>query len=145
MNGERKLAMFMDFENIARGVKEAQYKQFELKLVLEQGGVAGEPPQVLRRRRRLAQGLARQELAVDQFQGVLGFGGQGMSIQVADAPVNAPCFSLAHRILCVLHRGLCLRCHAVRDLPLVTAFLRRPGTIPDQQLTQRSRCSKHTH
>src|SRR5438552_2452529 len=34
MNGERKLAMFMDFENIARGVKEAQYKQFELKLVL---------------------------------------------------------------------------------------------------------------
>src|SRR5205814_8601236 len=27
--------MFMDFENIARGVKEAQYKQFELKLVLE--------------------------------------------------------------------------------------------------------------
>ena len=35
MNGERKLAMFMDFENIARGVKEAQYKQFELKLVLE--------------------------------------------------------------------------------------------------------------
>src|SRR2546422_932295 len=35
MNGERKLAMFTDFENIARGVKEAQYKQFELKLVLE--------------------------------------------------------------------------------------------------------------
>src|SRR6266481_4370143 len=35
MNGERKLAMFIDFENIARGVKEAQYKQFELKLVLE--------------------------------------------------------------------------------------------------------------
>jgi uncharacterized protein (TIGR00288 family) len=35
VNGERKLAMFMDFENIARGVKEAQYKQFELKLVLE--------------------------------------------------------------------------------------------------------------
>jgi len=35
LNGERKLAMFMDFENIARGVKEAQYKQFELKLVLE--------------------------------------------------------------------------------------------------------------
>ena len=27
--------MFIDFENIARGVKEAQYKQFELKLVLE--------------------------------------------------------------------------------------------------------------
>ena len=29
----RKLAMFMDFENIVRGVKEAQYKQFEIKLV----------------------------------------------------------------------------------------------------------------
>src|SRR5258707_12934262 len=35
MNGERKLALFIDFENIARGVKEAQYKAFELKLVLE--------------------------------------------------------------------------------------------------------------
>jgi uncharacterized protein (TIGR00288 family) len=35
MNGERKLALFIDFENIARGVKEAQYKQFEIKLVLE--------------------------------------------------------------------------------------------------------------
>jgi uncharacterized protein (TIGR00288 family) len=35
MNGERKLALFIDFENIARGVKEAQYKQFEVKLVLE--------------------------------------------------------------------------------------------------------------
>ena len=35
MNGERKLALFMDFENIARGVKEAQYKAFEIKLVLE--------------------------------------------------------------------------------------------------------------
>src|ERR671930_2582094 len=35
MNGERKLAMFMDFENAACDVKEAQYKQFELKLVLE--------------------------------------------------------------------------------------------------------------
>src|SRR5207249_10041885 len=35
MNGERKLAMFIDFENIARGVKEAQYKAFEIKLVLE--------------------------------------------------------------------------------------------------------------
>src|SRR5207237_10172723 len=35
MDGERKLAMFIDFENIARGVKEAQYKQFEVKLVLE--------------------------------------------------------------------------------------------------------------
>src|SRR5437879_11953157 len=27
--------MFMDFETIVRGVKEAQYKQFEIKLVLE--------------------------------------------------------------------------------------------------------------
>ena len=27
--------MFIDFENIVRGVKEAQYKQFEIKLVLE--------------------------------------------------------------------------------------------------------------
>ena len=35
MNGERKLALFTDFENIARGVKEAQYKRFEIKLVLE--------------------------------------------------------------------------------------------------------------
>src|SRR5262245_13655948 len=35
VNGERKLALFIDFENIARGVKEAQYKQFEIKLVLE--------------------------------------------------------------------------------------------------------------
>jgi uncharacterized protein (TIGR00288 family) len=35
MNGERKLALFMDFENIARGVKEAQHKSFEVKLVLE--------------------------------------------------------------------------------------------------------------
>src|SRR5438093_1172246 len=35
MNEERKLALFIDFENIARGVKEAQYKAFEIKLVLE--------------------------------------------------------------------------------------------------------------
>ena len=34
MNGERKLALFIDFENIARGVKEAQYKAFEIKLVM---------------------------------------------------------------------------------------------------------------
>ncbi|MBI2153791.1 MAG: NYN domain-containing protein [Candidatus Rokubacteria bacterium] len=34
-NEERKLALFIDFENIARGVKEAQYKGFEIKLVLE--------------------------------------------------------------------------------------------------------------
>jgi uncharacterized protein (TIGR00288 family) len=35
MSDDRKLAMFIDFENIVRGVKEAQYKQFEIKLVLE--------------------------------------------------------------------------------------------------------------
>src|SRR5262245_54254676 len=35
MNGERKLALFIHFENIARGVKEAQYKQFEVELVLK--------------------------------------------------------------------------------------------------------------
>ena len=35
MSDDRKLAMFIDFENIVRGVKEAQYKAFEIKLVLE--------------------------------------------------------------------------------------------------------------
>src|SRR5213083_3687856 len=35
MSDDRKLAMFMDFENIVRGVKEAQYKGFEIKLILE--------------------------------------------------------------------------------------------------------------
>src|SRR3970282_1030734 len=35
MSDDRKLAMSLDFENIVRGVKEAQYKQFEIKLVLE--------------------------------------------------------------------------------------------------------------
>ena len=35
MSDDRKLAMFIDFENIALGVKEAQYKQFDIKLVLE--------------------------------------------------------------------------------------------------------------
>lgn len=35
MNEDRKLALFIDFENIARGVKEAQYKGFEIKLILE--------------------------------------------------------------------------------------------------------------
>jgi uncharacterized protein (TIGR00288 family) len=35
MNEDRKLALFLDFENIARGVKEAQYKGFEIKLILE--------------------------------------------------------------------------------------------------------------
>ena len=34
MNGERKLAMFID-SRTSPAVKEAQYKQFELKLVLE--------------------------------------------------------------------------------------------------------------
>ena len=32
---ERKLALFIDFENIARGIKDAQYKGFEIKLILE--------------------------------------------------------------------------------------------------------------
>ncbi len=35
MNEERKLALFIDFENIARGIKDAQYKGFEIRLVLE--------------------------------------------------------------------------------------------------------------
>ncbi|MEE8153086.1 MAG: NYN domain-containing protein [candidate division NC10 bacterium] len=35
MNDERKLAFFMDFENIALGVREAKYKSFEISLVLE--------------------------------------------------------------------------------------------------------------
>jgi uncharacterized protein (TIGR00288 family) len=35
MDGERKLALFIDFENIARGAKEAQYQAFEIRLVLE--------------------------------------------------------------------------------------------------------------
>ena len=35
MNDDRKLALFIDFENIARGIKDAQYKGFEIKLVLE--------------------------------------------------------------------------------------------------------------
>ncbi len=35
MNEDRKLALFIDFENIARGVKDAQYKVFEIKLILE--------------------------------------------------------------------------------------------------------------
>jgi uncharacterized protein (TIGR00288 family) len=34
MNDERKLAVFMDFENIALGVREAKYKSFEVKLML---------------------------------------------------------------------------------------------------------------
>ncbi|HLC40893.1 MAG TPA: NYN domain-containing protein [Methylomirabilota bacterium] len=35
MNEDRKVALFIDFENIARGVKDANYKAFEIKLVLE--------------------------------------------------------------------------------------------------------------
>jgi len=35
VNEERKAALFIDFENIARGIKDAQYKGFEIKLVLE--------------------------------------------------------------------------------------------------------------
>ena len=35
MNEERKLALYIDFENIARGIRDAQYKGFEIKLILE--------------------------------------------------------------------------------------------------------------
>ena len=35
MNAERKLALFIDFENIAIGVTEARYKKFEITLLLE--------------------------------------------------------------------------------------------------------------
>jgi len=35
MNEERKLALFIDFENIARGIRDAQYKGFEIRLILE--------------------------------------------------------------------------------------------------------------
>jgi len=34
MNDERKLAIFIDFENIALGVREAKYKSFEVNLML---------------------------------------------------------------------------------------------------------------
>ena len=34
MNDERKLAVFIDFENIALGVREAKYKSFEVNLML---------------------------------------------------------------------------------------------------------------
>ena len=34
MNDERKLAVFIDFENIALGAREAKYKSFEIGLVL---------------------------------------------------------------------------------------------------------------
>jgi uncharacterized LabA/DUF88 family protein len=32
---ERKVGLFIDFENIARGIKDAHYKGFEIKLILE--------------------------------------------------------------------------------------------------------------
>ena len=35
MNGERRIALFIDFENIAIGVTEARYKKFEIGLLLE--------------------------------------------------------------------------------------------------------------
>ena len=35
MNEEKRLALFIDFENIAIGIKEAKHKQFEIGLVLE--------------------------------------------------------------------------------------------------------------
>ena len=35
MNGERKIALFIDFENIAIGVIDAKYKKFEVNLLLE--------------------------------------------------------------------------------------------------------------
>ena len=35
MSNERKIALFIDFENIAIGVTEAKYKKFEVSLVLE--------------------------------------------------------------------------------------------------------------
>src|SRR5260221_11950266 len=35
MNAERKIALFIDFENIAIGVTDAKYKKFEVNLLLE--------------------------------------------------------------------------------------------------------------
>lgn len=35
MNHERKIALFIDFENIAIGVRDAKYKKFEISLLLE--------------------------------------------------------------------------------------------------------------
>ncbi|MHC4860394.1 MAG: NYN domain-containing protein, partial [Planctomycetota bacterium] len=35
MNEEKKIALFLDFENIAFGVRDAKYEQFEIGLVLE--------------------------------------------------------------------------------------------------------------
>jgi len=35
MNAERKIALFIDFENIAIGVMDAKYKKFEISILLE--------------------------------------------------------------------------------------------------------------
>src|SRR5438874_13651355 len=35
MNNERRIALFIDFENIAIGVTDAKYKKFEIALLLE--------------------------------------------------------------------------------------------------------------
>src|SRR5688572_21186773 len=35
MNIDRRIALFIDFENIAIGVTEARYKKFEINLLLE--------------------------------------------------------------------------------------------------------------
>jgi len=35
MNDEQRIALFIDFENIARGIKDGGYKAFEIRLVLE--------------------------------------------------------------------------------------------------------------
>src|SRR5947208_8177700 len=35
MNNERRIALFIDFENIAIGVTDAKYKKFEINLLLE--------------------------------------------------------------------------------------------------------------
>ncbi|HVR41805.1 MAG TPA: NYN domain-containing protein [Thermoanaerobaculia bacterium] len=35
MNAERRIALFIDFENLAIGIREARYKKFEIDLLLE--------------------------------------------------------------------------------------------------------------
>ncbi|MGH9457263.1 MAG: NYN domain-containing protein [Thermoanaerobaculia bacterium] len=35
MNGESRIALFIDFENLAIGIREAKYKKFEINLLLE--------------------------------------------------------------------------------------------------------------
>lgn len=35
MNGDRKIALFIDFENIALGVRDAKYKKFQINILLE--------------------------------------------------------------------------------------------------------------